>query len=488
MVPEIRVARLNHAPVRPDRAFVLYWMIANRRTRWNFALDQAIDHAKSLGRPLVVLEALRIDYPWASERFHQFVLDGMRDNARALATTGALYYPYMERRPGEGRGLLDHLAAGAAVVVTDDFPTFFLPRMVSAVARRVDVAVEAVDANGLLPVRALGGALPSAYLFRRALQQHLPTHLGHRPVEHPLTGRGLVPASPLPRTLTERWPTVFDWIAGGGTLQALPIDHSVTPSHLAGGSHAARARLDRFVTEQLDRYGEDRNHPDRDGTSGLSVYLHWGHLSVHEVFDRVMAREGWLGDLPRRATGARDGWWGVRPAVEAFLDQLVTWRELGFNMTAHRDDYDRFESLPAWAIRTLETHAGDPREHLYDLGALERADTHDPLWNAAQRQLVREGRIHNYLRMLWGKKVLEWTRTPREALHAMVELNNKYALDGRDPNSYGGIYWILGRYDRPWAPERPIFGTVRYMSSANTARKLQVKEYLKRWSKADPSS
>jgi deoxyribodipyrimidine photo-lyase len=167
-------------------------------------------------------------------------------------------------------------------------------------------------------------------------------------------------------------------------------------------------------------------------------------------------------------------------SAEAFLDQLVTWRELGFNCCAFRDDYDHFESLPAWALATLARHAGDPRPHLYALEEFAACGTHDPLWNAAQMQLVREGRLHNYLRMLWGKKILEWSGTPQEAASVMIELNNRYALDGRDPNSYSGIFWCLGRYDRPWGPERPIFGTVRYMSSANTARKVRVKDFI-RW-------
>jgi deoxyribodipyrimidine photo-lyase len=159
----------------------------------------------------------------------------------------------------------------------------------------------------------------------------------------------------------------------------------------------------------------------------------------------------------------------------------VTWRELGYNFCSLRPGFDRFESLPDWAKATLARHAQDPRATVYDLPSFAAAQTHDPLWNAAQTQLVREGRIHNYLRMLWGKKILEWTRSPEDALEVMIELNNRYALDGRDPNSYSGIFWVLGRYDRPWGPERPIFGTVRYMSSANTARKMSVKGYLRRF-------
>ena len=167
--------------------------------------------------------------------------------------------------------------------------------------------------------------------------------------------------------------------------------------------------------------------------------------------------------------------------AESFLDELVTWRELGFNMTSQRSDYDRFESLPEWAQTTLAEHERDRRPHRYSLDEFEEARTHDDLWNAAQVQLVLEGRIHNYLRMLWGKKILHWSESPRAALDIMVELNNKYAVDGRDPNSYSGIFWVLGRYDRAWGPEREVFGKIRYMSSANTRRKLRVDEYIERW-------
>jgi deoxyribodipyrimidine photo-lyase len=175
------------------------------------------------------------------------------------------------------------------------------------------------------------------------------------------------------------------------------------------------------------------------------------------------------------------GWWGLSEPAEMFLDQLVTWRELGYNFCSHRVDYDRYESLPVWALTTLEKHAPDPRPHRYALPVLEAGETHDPLWNAIQRQLVRDGWFHNYLRMLWGKKILEWSTHPRDALDAMVQLMNRYSLDGRNPNSYTGYFWVLGRYDRPWGPERPIFGTVRYMSSASTARKVRVREYLRRY-------
>jgi len=484
MVPSERISAVNRQPIRPDADYVLYWMIATRRPHYNFGLQRAVEHAVGLRKPLVVLEALRAGHRWASARFHQFAVDGMRDNAQAFQHEGVRYHPYLERSEGEGRGLLAALAAKAAVVVTDDFPCFFLPAMVVAAGDSVPVSLEAVDSNGLLPLRATSKVHATVYSFRRALQATLPAHLAYRPHANPLEAlQG--PPPELPEGVAARWPDALAWLDGGGMINALPVDRRVRPVGLRGGHHAARAALQRFLADSLSEYGTGRNHPDRDAASGLSPYLHWGHLSPHEVFEAIMTREGWLGDTPQRATGAREGWWGVSAHAEAFLDQLITWRELGFNFTSKRDDYDLFESLPSWAIDTLDAHAADDREWIYDLDALEHARTHDPLWNAAQRQLVSEGRMHNYLRMLWGKKILQWSATPREALAAMIELNNKFALDGRDPNSYSGIFWVLGRYDRPWFPERPIVGVVRYMTSESAARKLRLREYLKRYGGPD---
>jgi deoxyribodipyrimidine photo-lyase len=266
-------------------------------------------------------------------------------------------------------------------------------------------------------------------------------------------------------------------------MAALPIDHSVPPVRgVAGGADAARCVLGRFLDEHLPGYAEARNDPSADATSRLSPYLHFGHLSAHEVVSAVLDREGWSPSrVNEQARGKRAGWWGVSESAEGFLDELVTWRELGFNNAAYDAQWDRFDGLPDWARRTLAAHERDPRPYLYDLEVFERAATHDALWNAAQGQLVAEGRIHGYLRMLWGKKILEWSESPRAAFDIMVELNNGYALDGRDPNSYSGISWVLGRYDRAWGPERPVLGKVRYMSSENTARKLDVRGYLERY-------
>jgi deoxyribodipyrimidine photo-lyase len=288
----------------------------------------------------------------------------------------------------------------------------------------------------------------------------------------------------LPAKVLRRWPAANVRLLSGSTasLAELPIDHAVGGALAPGGSQAAQKSWRVFLKRRLARYAEDRNEPELEGTSGLSPYLHFGHISAHQIFSELARAEKWsAAKLALRATGSRTGWWRVSEAAESFLDQFITWRELGFNFCVQRRDYGRYESLPDWARASLEKHSGDTRKWRYTIQELAAAQAHDPLWNAAQTQLTREGRLHNYLRMLWGKKILEWSKSPRAALRIMIELNNKYALDGRDPNSYSGIFWCLGRYDRPWGPEREIFGTVRYMSSENTARKHRVKDYLKKY-------
>lgn len=489
-VPALRLHDANQAPLRPDADYVLYWMIAARRTRYNFALERALEHARALRKPLVVLEPLRTDYRWASDRLHRFVLDAMPEHARRFERAGITYLPYVERQLGAGKGLLELLAARACVVVTDEFPCFFLPQMVSAAVARVGVRVEQVDGNGLLPLRATPRRYDRAFDFRRLLQKTLVPHLAEVPLADPLAALARQPLAPpiaLPAALLARYPMASAaWLADPtAALASLPIRHAVAPVALRGGEVAGRARLAQFFASRLERYTE-RNHPDADSASGLSPYLHFGHVSAHEVFAALAEHEDWSPErIASRVTAQARGFWGMSEAAESFFDQLVTWRELALHTAFLRAGLEvadaDYDALPGWARATLEQHARDPRPHVYPRAAFEAAHTHDPVWNAAQRELLREGRIHNYLRMLWGKKVLEWSASPREAFETLVALNDEYALDGRDPSSYAGISWVFGRYDRPW-PERAIYGVVRTMSSDSTRKKVKLGEYLERYS------
>jgi deoxyribodipyrimidine photo-lyase len=494
-IPAIRLRHLNDAPLHTGRDYVLYWMIAQRRLTHSFALQHAANLARNLNKPLVIFEPLRVGYRWASDRHHRFIIDGMRDHAAALAALPHItYYPYVEPALDADKGLLAQLAARACVVVTDDYPASFIPHMLASAARGLtSTRLDAVDSNGLLPLRAVDRVYTTAASFRLGLHKTLPAHLKDAPLPDPLAG--LDPALKLALgaldPVTSRWPAASSTLLhdrSPAQLAHLPIDHAVKIAE-EGGPRAAQARLDRWLARGFTEYHISRNEPDSPAPTGLSPHLHFGHISAHDLFARVMDRDRWTpAKIAPKPSGSREGWWGASAHVEAFLDELITWREIGYNMAAHApDQLESFDSLADWIKETIQAHAEDKRDHVYSLAALEAAKTHDKLWNAAQLQLVHEGRIHNYLRMLWGKKILEWTSHPTVALNVMVELNNKYALDGRDPSSYSGIFWCLGRYDRGWT-ERPITGKLRYMSSDNTRKKIKVEPYIARWYKAAAAS
>ena len=477
-VPALRLRLGNDQPTRPDRDVVVYWMIGARRSSSSFGLDRALEHSRRLQRPLLVFEPLRAGYRWASDRHHAFVVEGMRANARAFADAGVACFPYLEPVPGAGQGLLAALAQQACVVVTDEALGFFQPHMIAAAGRALDVSLEVVDGNGLLPLRAVDRAYPSAAHFRRALQKLLPAHLATLPAARPFAARPSLPRAVVPAAVLARWAPAA--LHEERPWSALPIDHGVAPSPtLRGGSDVGQQRLRAFIGSGLARYHE-RSHPDLDGSSGLSPWLHFGHVGAHEVFAAVAAHEGFD---PSRAggttSGAKEGFWGLSQNAEAFLDEVVTWRELAHNGALFLPGFDTF-TVPEWARTSLARHAADARPPPPTPRQLDEGATDDDIWNAAQRQLRVEGVMHNYLRMLWGKRVLAWSSSPQAAFDTLVELNNRYALDGRDPNSYAGIAWCFGRYDRPW-PERPVFGVVRTMSSARTAQKLEMKKYLATW-------
>ena len=497
-VPALRVRQLNDEPLRTDGRYVLHWMTAFRRTGWNSSLEYSVETANRLGRPLVVFEALRSGYQWASLRLHRFILEGTVDNSRALEDSAAASFVYVEPTPDAGAGLLERLAANACLVVSDDSPSFFLPRMLHAAARRLDCPLIVVDANGLLPMRATDRVFSRAYDFRRYLQKELPPHLEYLPQPDPLASLDNVVdadtktllstiekdyghcyfGTPFHQAMAENdgKDPLFELIA------SLPIDRNVGRAAMKGGQQAALTELDAFLDARLSRYADARLDVEERATSQLSPYLHFGHISPAQVFARLAEREQWSPlAISETTRGQREGYWGMSPPAESFLDELITWRELGYNMAHLRDDFTEFRSLPDWAKKTIAEHSNDERPYSYSLEELEGALTHDEIWNAAQRELVTDGRMHNYLRMLWGKKIYQWSSNAESALEAMIHLNNKYAVDGRNPNSYSGIFWCLGRYDRAWGPERPIFGKLRYMTSDSTRRKMKLDNYLERY-------
>lgn len=484
-VPYIRIRKANKKRVNPDGDYILYWMITNRRLKWNYSLDRTVEWAIELNKPVVIFEPLRCDYQWASDRFHKFIIEGMHCNYQLSKGRNIQYYPYLEPSKNAGKGLFKSFAENACIVVSDDFPAFFIPDMIKKAALQIGTSFELVDSNGLLPMAAADREYTTAYSFRRFLQKQLPGYIMDHPLRTPLKRLNLPVLDKLPDKIIRKWPaTPFNVIKKSREIiHKIPIDHNVSTLTQHGGSKEAEKLLKIFINNKLPLYSEKRNQPEDDVTSTLSPYLHFGHISSHEIFYRLQEREKWhIGKLAQTSRGKRSGWWGMNGYSEDFLDQLITWRELGFNMCRNNKNYDKYESLPEWARKSLKIHEMDERDYIYSMKHFENAETHDPLWNAAQRQLLKEGKIHNYLRMLWGKKVLEWTPTPKNALKILLHLNNKYAMDGRDPNSYSGVFWIFGRYDRAWGPERKIFGKIRYMSSKNTKKKVSVKNYLKKYS------
>jgi len=480
----IRIHAANDKPVTQSGDYVIYWMTAFRRTKWNFGLQQAVKRALQLNKPLVILEPLRVNYQWASDRFHQFVIEGMKSNQESLKDYTVTYIPYVEPRQNASTGLLTSLATRACCVITDDYPCFFLPTMIRYIRNKLPVLLELVDSNCIMPLRLAERTFTVAHSYRRWMQKNILEHLQQMPEQNPLDSVNLprLDAKQLTKTL-KRWPAAdLESLLDDGGLAPLPIDHSVRPVSTAlGGEAEAEKRLGLFLDQQLLSYDVERNHPDYEATSRLSPYLHFGHLSAHQFVHDVLAHENWSFLQVGSPNGKNNGFWNVSPSAEGLLDQLVTWRELGFNFAfRHPREIDRYESLPAWAIASLETHASDPRPYVYTLAEFENSETHDHIWNAAQRELVTTGTLHNYMRMLWGKQILHWSKSPEDAIKILIHLNNKYALDGRDPNSYSGIFWVLGRYDRAWGPKRPVFGSVRYMTSESAMRKLKMKKYLEK--------
>ncbi len=474
-----RIRALNDRPIRDEGKYVLYWMQMYRRLDFNHALNHAIALANSLKKPLVIYEGLRLDYPWANHRFHQFILEGMAENARVAEKRGWNYWPFVETPDSPGRGLLRKVSDDAAAVVTDDYPCFIVPDQSAALARKVDIAVHAVDGNGIVPMASLGPTVSAAAHLRPRIHKAFAEAWKHR------SGKLDADSAPLRKKVDAPFAT---WKVGeiSAFVTKLPLDDSVKPvSACPGGTAAGRKRLRGFLSHRLKGYAEHRSEPtspENGHASGLSPYLHFGHVSIEEIVQAVLEIDGaWTtSELNPACRGKREGYFSPNADVNNFLDEAITWRDLGFHwhQTRRADTASLASALPTWANATLKAHASDTREFEYTLEEWEACASHDPLWNAAQKELIATGTIQNYLRMLWGKKVLEWTRTPEEAYRILVHLNNKYALDGRDPNSYTNILWCFGLFDRPWAPERKVFGKIRYMSSANTAKKFKVQGYL----------
>lgn len=452
-----RVVQLNDKPIDKNARYVLYWMQMFKRTSNNHALIWAVRKANELKLPLIVYEGLKYYYPWASDRLHTFILEGVEEKRKEFSRLGIRYIFFLEQDKESPKNIVARLVKNAALIVTDDFPCFIIPEHNRRIAERANVAVHAVDSNGVIPMSKFDKEEYAAYTIRPKIKKLLDNYL--KPLQEEtieIDSRNI--------DLDADFETVVSADEIPKLVSQCDIDHFVKPSNIYhGGTANGRERLNKFVAEILPDYEHSRNKPDRDGSSRLSAYLHFGYLSALEVALAVKDS-----DAPQ---GSKD----------AFLEELIVRRELSFNMTRHNERYDSTAALPAWVHKTMREHANDERQFNYTLDELESGQTHDELWNACQREMVKTGSMHNYVRMLWGKNVIAWTENYEVAFETLVHLNNKYCLDGRDPNSYAGILWCFGKHDRPWM-ERPIFGQIRYMTSGSTGKKFDSRKYIA-WTK-----
>ncbi|MBL8890675.1 MAG: FAD-dependent oxidoreductase [Planctomycetaceae bacterium] len=440
--------------------FVLYWMRTAVRVEENPALDVACWIAARLGVPLLVYQGISDDYEYASDRHHRFMLEGARDVQAQFQTSG-ISYAFHLTTPADPAPRLLELAQAASWVVTEDMPVDPPQRFLNVLLRKTSVPILVVDTACVVPMSVVGRAFTRAFEYRSA------THGEYRKrVAIPW------PTRPhLPREFPVHELSFLPLDLANADLSALvarcEIDHSIGPIlGTEGGSAAGYRRWQAFVDHDLTSYNQRRNNPLENGVSRLSAYLHYGMVSPLRI-----AREA------NQIAGL---------GAEKFLDELLVWRELAYCYCRYTKGYDQWESLPPWAQATLTEHTRDVRHQRYTWEQLARAQTDDEFWNAAQKSLLIAGELHNNVRMTWGKAFVQWAETPTEALRLMIDLNHRYALDGRDPASYGGLLWCLGQFDRPFHPSQRILGTVRPRPTHEHARRLSIDRYSQHLLKLNP--
>ena len=447
-----RIQLLNDCHPNPAAKYVLYWAQMNRRVDSNHGLAYAIHWADKLKLPVLCYEGLTCTYPWASDRFHTFILEGVPSMAKQLAELGVGYAFYLRKQRDSPDDSFYVAVKDAALVVTDDYPIFITAHHNKQVPLKLSVPYYIVDSSCVVPMSLIAERQYAAYTIRPKIHKLLAAQMN--PVEMNAPQRkwqGPVPS--------------FHMQVNADTIPALvaasDIDHSTkTSTSFHGGSNSAEKHLELFLEHRLRRYATDRNSPTAHVTSDLSPYLHFGQISSLHV-----------------ALAARDYSDEHKLMAGEFLEELIVRRELAFNFARCVPHCDSLDALPNWVQQTLAKHDADRREFIYTRDQFEKAATHDQLWNATQKELLLRGKTHGYYRMYWGKKIIEWSPTHQDAHQTMLYLQNKYALDGRDPNTYTNVLWCFGLHDRPWT-ERPIFGMVRFMGLDGMKRKTDVNAYL----------
>jgi deoxyribodipyrimidine photo-lyase len=446
MIEAERIQRLNQRPAAPGR-YVLYWMQQSQREAHNPALEISVAEANRRYQSVVVLFVLMERYAQANERHFAFMLQGLREVAVALRRRGIAFAV----RRGEATDVVLELARDASMLICDRGYLRNQRAWRTALARQAPCPVVQVEGDVVVPVdEVTDKAEYAARTIRPKILKKRDMYL------RSLTRVRINHASMKIQPACD-----FDPLDPAKTLSMLDIDRSVGEStHFLGGTSEARKRLRTFRNRGLVDYSQAKNDPAEPRCSGLSPYLHFGQISPVEAALKVARTENC-------AVADR----------EAFLEQLIVRRELAINYVLHQPRYDKYAALPEWTRRTLREHGDDARPFQYTLRALESAATHDPYWNAAMKEMVKTGYMHNYMRMYWGKKVIEWSATPERAYRHILTLNNKYFIDGRDPNSFTSVAWLFGLHDRPWT-ERAVFGKIRYMNAAGLERKFDIRRYV----------
>ena len=446
-IQEERVRQLNEKEI-VEGDYVLYWMQEAQRAEYNHALEYAVQRANELGQPLLVIFGLMADYPEANLRHYAFLLEGLQDVKEGLKERNI---KFVVRRGSPDEVALD-AGKNASLIVCDMSYLSLQKEWREKVAEGADCLVVQVETEVVVPVELASDKQEhAARTLRPKIQEHLDEFL----VE-------LEPTEIDKQSLNMK-DDGLDLSNVEEILDDMKLDRSVeSVSHLyRGGTREAKKILERFLESKLDTYVEHRNQPQTDDVSHMSKYLHYGHISPIYVALKIQDANPPQEDL------------------DSYLEELIIRRELSMNFCHYIPDYDEFSNLPDWAKKTLKDHASDEREYVYAREQLENAQTHDEYWNAAMNEMRYTGYMHNYMRMYWGKKILEWSVTPEEAYETTLYLNNKYFVDGRDPNSYANVAWVFGQHDRGWQ-ERAVFGKVRYMSAGGLERKAKPKEYVEK--------
>ncbi len=444
MIQKERTKALNKKEVKKG-AYVLYWMQASQRTEYNHALEYAISKANELRQPIIVFFGMTDAFPEANERHYAFMLEGLGEVRQSLEKRG-IQMVILHKSPEMG---VLQLAKRASLAVVDRGYLKIQKKWRSDAASKMSCPLIQVESDVIVPVEETS---PKEEYAAATIRSKI-----HRKFSDFLVP--LKQIKPAVDSLSLDFDS-FDLSDVDEAISKLRIDRSVQRvSSFQGGTKEARNHLEVFLEGKLDQFPTLRNDPTLDYLSHLSPYLHFGQISP--LFIALKA-------LETKSSG-----------TEAFLEELIVRRELSINFVFYNKRYDSFEAIPEWAKKTLRAHKKDKRQYTYALEELESAKTHDPYWNAAQKEMVVNGKMHGYMRMYWGKKIIEWSKTPEEAYQNALSLNDKYELDGRDPNGFAGVAWCFGKHDRPWG-ERPVFGNVRYMNDKGLKRKFDADGYVKR--------